>query len=215
MSHIIAPRFLAERMTYDQAKMQVELSESVEANGLRSMFMNGIFIQGDVKNHNERVYPVYEIRRAVETVNDILRSGESVLGEADHPAELNINIDRVSHMITQMWMEGPNGFGKLKILPTPMGNIIRTLIESGVKLGVSSRGSGNVDDFGNVSDFTIVTVDIVAKPSAPNAYPKIVYESLNSKRGAIIEGLSRDMVYDKKAQPHLAKELLKEFINKL
>lgn len=201
--------FLTERLTFDQAALKVELAESADAvTGQRPIFMNGIFIQGGVRNLNERVYPVMEIRRAVESVNEILQRGESVLGEADHPEELNINLDRVSHMITQMWMDGPNGMGKLKILPTPMGNIVRTLLESGVKLGVSSRGSGNVTDNGEVSDFQIVTVDIVARPSAPNAYPKAVYEARNSKRGAIIEDLSQAMQHDPKAQQHLQKELL-------
>ena len=83
-----------------------------------------------------------------------------------------------------MWMEGNNGMGKLQILPTPKGNIIRTLIESHVKLGVSSRGVGNVDDHGEVSGFEIITVDVVARPSAPEAYPKPVCRSLNTRRGS-------------------------------
>jgi hypothetical protein len=207
--------FLTERLTFDQAGMKVELAEAVDAaTGIRPLFMNGIFVQGGVKNLNERVYPVSEIRRAVESVTEILQRGESVLGEADHPEELNINLDRVSHMITQMWMDGPNGMGKLKVLPTPMGNIVRTLLESGVKLGVSSRGSGNVTDSGEVSDFQIVTVDIVARPSAPNAYPKAVYEARNARRGAVIEDLSRAMQHDAKAQKFLKKELM-DWINKL
>lgn len=207
--------FLTERLTFDQAGLKVELAEAADAaSGVRPLFMNGIFVQGGVRNLNERVYPVMEIRRAVESVNEILARGESVLGEADHPEELNINLDRVSHMITQMWMDGPNGMGKLKVLPTPMGNIVRTLLESGVKLGVSSRGSGNVTDSGEVSDFQIVTVDIVARPSAPNAYPKAVYEARNARRGAVIEDLSRAMQHDPKAQKFLAKELM-DWINKL
>jgi hypothetical protein len=103
-----------------------------------------------------------------------------------------------------MWMDGNSGCGKLKILPTPHGQIIRTFVENGVKLGVSSRGSGNVDDRGNVSDFEIVTVDIVARPSAQNAYPKPVYEALNGKRGAIVEDLARAVINDPKAQKFLA-----------
>jgi hypothetical protein len=207
--------FLTERLTFDQAELKVELAEAVEpATGIRPLFMQGIFVQGGVRNLNERVYPVMEIRRAVESVTEILQRGESVLGEADHPEELNINLDRVSHMITQMWMDGPNGMGKLKVLPTPMGNIVRTLLESGVKLGVSSRGSGNVTDNGEVSEFQIVTVDVVARPSAPNAYPKIVYEARNARRGAVIDDLSRAMQHDPKAQKFLAKELL-DWINKL
>lgn len=207
-------KFLTERLTFDQASIQVEAAAPSVEGGVRPMFMKGIFIQGGVRNLNERVYPVSEIRRAVENVNEILTRGESVLGEADHPEELNINLDRVSHMITQMWMDGPSGMGKLQILPTPMGNIVRTLLESGVKLGVSSRGSGNVDDNGEVSDFQIVTVDIVARPSAPNAYPKAVYEARNSRRGAIIDDLARAVQHDPKAQKHLSKELM-EWIKNL
>jgi hypothetical protein len=201
-------RFLTERLTFDQANIQVEAVAPAFEGAPKKLYMNGIFIQGGVRNLNERVYPVSEIRRAVESVNEILAKGESVLGEADHPEELNINLDRVSHMITQMWMDGPNGIGKLQILPTPMGNIVTTLLESGVKLGVSSRGSGNVNDAGEVSDFQIVTVDIVARPSAPNAYPRAVYEAKNGKRGAIIEDLAHAVSHDEKAKKHLQKELL-------
>ena len=98
-------------------------------------------------------YTVDEISKAVDSVNEKLQGGFSVLGEADHPEELTVNLDRVSHMITEMWMDGKNGFGKLKIIPTPMGNIVQTLLDSGAKLGVSSRGSGNVTGEGKVSDF--------------------------------------------------------------
>lgn len=206
--------FLTEKLTFDQAHLVVETAEPLVVGAPKSLYMKGIFIQGGVRNLNERVYPVHEISKAVDHVNDILGQGESVLGECDHPEELNINLDRVSHMITQMWMDGPAGMGKLQILPTPMGNIIRTLLESGVKLGVSSRGSGNVDDRGEVSDFEIVTVDVVARPSAPNAYPRAVYEARNHKRGAIIEDLASAVSHDPKAQRHLHTELL-DWINKL
>src|SRR3954471_8672316 len=140
---------LTERLTFDQAGMVVEAMLPDEGSE-KSLYMKGIFIQGGVRNFNERVYPVKEISRAVDRVNEILSKGESVIGECDHPEELTINLDRVSHIITQMWMDGPNGMGKLKILPTPKGNIIKTLIEANVKLGVSSRGVGNVDDRGEV-----------------------------------------------------------------
>lgn len=173
--------YLRENLTFDRANIVVESVK--DADDKKSLYMKGIFIQGGVKNANERVYPVNEIERAVETLNEQITSGNSVLGEVDHPDDLKINLDRVSHMITSMWMDGANGFGKLKILPTPMGQLISTMLESGVKLGVSSRGSGNVDDAtGKVSDFEIVTVDIVAQPSAPNAYPKAIYEGLMNMR---------------------------------
>ena len=140
---------LKEHLTFDAARMVTEGSEDG-----KDMFMKGIFIQGGVKNENKRVYPVSEISNAVSTINEQIKGGYSVLGEVDHPDDLKINLDRVSHMITEMWMDGPNGFGKLKLLPTPMGQLVKTMLESGVKLGVSSRGSGQVSESsGDVSDF--------------------------------------------------------------
>ena len=132
---------LRETLTFDQAGIVVE---SKDENNGKSLYMKGICIQGGVKNANQRVYPVNEIQRAVSTLNDQIKGGYSVLGEVDHPEGLNINLDRVSHMVNEMWMDGPNGYGKLKVLPTPMGALVKTMLESGVKLGVSSRGSGNV-----------------------------------------------------------------------
>lgn len=210
---ILTERILTERLTFDQAKLVVESTPGMEGKP-KNLFMSGIFIQGGVKNLNERVYPIHEITKAVESVNTILQRGESVLGEADHPEELNINLDRVSHMVTKMWLDGPCGMGKLQIVETPMGQIIRTLLEAGVKLGVSSRGSGNVGDNGMVSEFEIVTVDIVARPSAPNAYPRPVYETMNIRRGRVVEDLAQSVIHDPKAQKFLKKELL-EWISNL
>jgi hypothetical protein len=173
--------------------------------------MKGIFIQGGVKNANERVYPVQEIAKAVDTINEQIKGGQSVLGEVDHPEDLKINLDRVSHMITDMWMDGPNGFGKLKIIPTPMGNLVKTMLENGVKLGVSSRGSGNVNESnGNVSDFEIITVDIVAQPSAPQAYPQAIYEGLlNMKYGHKAFELARDASSDTRVQRYLKEQVIR------
>ncbi len=205
--------YLKEQLTFGQAGMVLE--SSGEGN-TKSLYMKGIFIQGGVKNANERVYPVSEIDSAVETLNKQITEGYSVLGEVDHPDDLKINLDRVSHMITSMWMDGANGFGKLKILPTPMGQLVTTMLESGVKLGVSSRGSGNVNDSdGRVSDFEIVTVDIVAQPSAPNAYPKAIYEGMiNMKHGHKLLTIAKDAKGDKKVQRFL-KEEVKRLINDL
>jgi hypothetical protein len=163
--------------------MEILAEDRKDGTG-KDLFMKGIFIEGGVKNANQRVYPVQEISKAVETINEQIKGGYSVLGEVDHPEGLNINLDRVSHMVEQMWMDGPAGHGKLKILPTPMGQLVKTMLESGVKLGVSSRGSGNVNEgTGHVSEFEIVTVDIVAQPSAPHAYPTAIYEGLMNMRG--------------------------------
>ena len=197
---------LSEVLTFDQANIVVE-----SANEGKDLYMKGICIQGGVRNANKRVYPVNEIGRAVKTLNDQCAGGYSVLGEVDHPEGLNINLDRVSHMITEMWMDGPNGYGKLKILPTPMGILVKTMLESGVKLGVSSRGSGNVseDGSGNVSDFEIITVDVVAQPSAPGAYPTPVYETLMNARGGLkAYQLAQATKHDPKAQKYLKESLI-------
>jgi hypothetical protein len=200
--------YLKEHLTFDRASIVVE---SVSEGDKKNLYMKGIFIQGGVKNANERIYPVSEIESAVQTLNEQITEGHSVLGEVDHPDDLKINLDRVSHMITQMWMDGANGFGKLKILPTPMGQLVATMLESGVKLGVSSRGSGNVDDMnGKVSDFEIVTVDIVAQPSAPNAYPKAIYEGMmNMRHGHRLLDIAKDAQGNKKVEKYLKEEVMR------
>jgi len=191
---------LSEHLTFDQAQVVVETS-----NEGKDLYMKGICIQGNVKNANQRVYPTSEISKAVEKVSEQVAGGSSVLGEVDHPEDLKINLDRVSHMITSMWMEGHNGYGKLKILPTPMGKLVETMLQSGVKLGVSSRGSGNVDEAsGNVSEFDIITVDVVAQPSAPNAYPTPIYEGLlNMRHGHKLIGVAKAAREDVRVQKHL------------
>ena len=205
--------YLREHLTYDQARVQI-LHEGEEG---KDLYMKGICIQGGIKNANQRIYPVNEIGKAVKTLNDQIGSGYSVLGEVDHPDDLKINLDRVSHMITEMWMDGPNGYGKMKILPTPMGQLVKTMLESGVKLGVSSRGSGNMNEYGSgeVSDFEIITVDVVAQPSAPGAYPTPIYEHLmNTKGGNMAKGLAAEVRNDAKAQKYL-KEALTNIIKDL
>tara|TARA_B100001287_G_scaffold258928_1_gene245698 strand:+ start:60 stop:677 length:618 start_codon:yes stop_codon:yes gene_type:complete len=197
-------KILNEHLSFDQARIVVE-----SANEGKDLYMKGICIQGGVKNANQRVYPVNEISRAVTTLNEQISGGYSVLGEVDHPEGLNINLDRVCHMVTEMWMDGPNGYGKLKILPTPMGGLVKTMLESGVKLGVSSRGSGEVDGGGQVEGFEIITVDVVAQPSAPGAYPTPIYEHLMNERGGYKAYLtSREVQGDKKAQKYLKESLL-------
>ncbi len=172
--------YLREHLTYDQARVQV-LHEGKDG---KDLYMKGICIQGGIKNANQRVYPVNEIQNAVKTLNDQIGSGYSVLGEVDHPDDLKINLDRVSHMITEMWME----------------------LESGVKLGVSSRGSGNISEYGGgqVSDFEIITVDVVAQPSAPGAYPTPIYEHLmNTRGGNKAMDMASEVRNDKRAQRYL------------
>lgn len=199
---------LAEHLSYDQAKIVLESEEG--SDGKKSLHLNGICIQGDIRNANQRVYSSQEIGRAVKTLNEQISGGYSVLGEVDHPQDLRINLDRVSHMITKMWMDGPNGYGKLKLLPTPMGQLIETMLTSGVKLGVSSRGSGEVDSNGNVQGFEIITVDVVAQPSAPGAYPTPVYEHLmNNTGGYKAFKIAQEVQGDPQAQKYLKESLMK------
>ena len=198
-----AIRQLYEYISPDVSKVQITESEDG-----KDLYMAGLFIQGDVKNQNGRIYPKHEITKAVESVRTRLSKGETVMGELDHPEELQINLDRVSHIITDMHTDDANGLGKLKIIETPMGNIAKALLKAGAKLGVSSRGSGNVNESGKVSDFDIVTVDIVAQPSAPDAYPKTIYESLyNMRGGAVLHDIAASVTHDKSAEKYLMKSI--------
>jgi len=196
---------LAENLSFDQAKIVLE---SEGEGSSKSLYLNGICIQGDIRNANQRVYSSQEIGRAVKTLNEQIAGGYSVVGEVDHPQDLRINLDRVSQMITKRLMDGPNGYGKLKILPTPMGQLVQTMLESGVKLGVSSRGSGEVDNEGKVNGFEIITVDVVAQPSAPGAYPTPVYEHLmNNTGGYQAYRIAQEVKGDPQAQKYLAEGL--------
>ena len=211
----MSKHILREFITQDAGNLVVESAD--DNMGGKSLYMKGICIQGDVRNANQRVYPVNEISRAVKTLNEQIQNGYSIYGELDHPDGLNINLDRVSHMITEMWMDTANGYGKLKILPTSMGEIVKTILSNGGKLGVSSRGSGNVseDGSGRVSEFEIVTVDIVAQPSAPGAYPTPIYEHLmNTTGGYRSIQLAEATANDARAQKYL-KESLINIINRL
>ena len=201
---------LREQLTFNQANIQVLEESGPDGHG-KNLYLKGICIEGNKRNANDRVYPLHEISKAVNTINQQIKEGNSVLGEVDHPDDLKINLDRVCHSVEGMWMDGDAGCGKLKILPTPMGELIKTLLQSGVRLGVSSRGSGNVDDrTGHVSDFEIVTIDVVAQPSAPNAYPKAIYEGLmNMKYGHRLLEVARESGHNNKVQRYLKDEVKK------
>lgn len=199
---------LLEHKTFDDAKIEL-VEDTNPATGQKKLCMKGIFLQADVKNHNHRVYPLKEISYAVDALNERIKTHGPVAGEAQHPDGLEINIDRISHSISEMWMDGKNGMGKLTLLPTPLGNIIKTLLENNVKLGVSSRGSGEVDSFGNVKDFQIITVDIVSTPSAPEAYPNTIYEQLMyAKNQKEICKLAEAVSYDSSAQKYFRQEII-------
>ena len=169
------------------------------------MYLKGIMMQAELKNGNGRVYPLAEISKAVDEAQKRIKEGYTIMGELNHPDTLSINLDRVSHIITEVSMDGNNAVGKMKLLNTPCGNIAKALIEGGARIGVSSRGTGNVNESGAVSDFAFTTVDIVSTPSAPNAYPDAVMEALGSKK---VMSLAEAVVHDKKAQQYFKKEIM-------
>lgn len=176
----------------------------------KDTWLAGIFMQAEIKNRNGRVYPISEISNAVTNACQRIKESNGIFGELDHPQSLTINLDRISHVITEMRMEGNNAYGKAKLLDTPMGSIAKKLVQSGVRLGVSSRGAGTVTESGGVDGFQFVTVDIVAQPSAPGAMPDTVYESLqNSIHGVKALTLAQQMQQDPAAQKFFKKEILK------
>ena len=168
-------------------KLITEEIESVEfiveeSNGKKSLYIEGIFLQGDIKNRNGRMYPMETLRREVSRYNENHVQAGRALGELGHPDGPTVNLDRVSHKIISLKESGSNFIGKAKILSTPMGKIASSLIGEGVKLGVSSRGIGslNISREGvNVvgDDFMLATAaDIVADPSAPDAFVEGIME---------------------------------------
>jgi len=180
------------------------------SNDGKDMWLSGIFMQSEIKNRNGRVYPLSEISAAVQGAGQRIKETNGIFGELDHPQTLSINLDRISHVITELWMQDNNAYGKAKLLNTPMGLIAKELAKSGVKLGVSSRGAGSVTESGGVSGYQFVTVDIVAQPSAPNAYPGTIYESLEQyKKGHNIITLAEQLRNDPAAQKYFQKEILK------
>ena len=150
--------------------------------GKRSLFIEGIFLQGNIKNRNGRMYPLDTLRKEVNRYNESNVVSGRALGELGHPDGPTVNLDRVSHKIVSLRESGSNFIGKAKILNTPMGKIASNLIEEGVKLGVSSRGIGSLkptkEGFNVVGeDFMLATAaDIVADPSAPDAFVEGIME---------------------------------------
>lgn len=178
------------------------LTENKRVGG--DLYLSGIMMQAALRNGNGRVYPVNEISRAVEECQAKIKAGNYIMGELNHPDSLSINLANVSHAITEIFMDGNNAVGKMKLLNTPAGNIAKGIIEGGVRLGVSSRGTGNVTESGDVSDFSFVTMDIVSTPSAPDAFPNVVAEAMGSKK---IMTLAEAVVHDPKAQAFFKKEI--------
>lgn len=168
-------------------KLITEINESCEViteakdDGKKNYFIEGIFMQGDVKNRNGRIYPSETLEKEMARYQKEFIDPKRALGELGHPDGPTINGDRVSHLITDMRREGSDFYGKAKILSTPMGEIVKSLLDEGVKIGVSTRGLGSVKEKDGVmevqKDFHLSTVDIVTDPSAPNAFVNGIMEN--------------------------------------
>lgn len=193
-------QLLIERFTPAEA----QLVESRDAH--KNLFLCGRMMAAEQENLNRRKYPLSEIQRAVNSIKTKISEGQSVLGELNHPDNLGIDLKNVSHVITEAWMDGNNAIGKCKILNTPSGRIVQDLIDGGVKLGVSSRGTGNVNHQGVVEDFSFVTLDIVAQPSGPGCYPDVIRESIENPK---IMTLAEAVIHDPSAQKYFTREIQK------
>jgi hypothetical protein len=198
-----------------------------EKNGKKSLYIEGIFLQADIKNRNGRCYPMETLAREVKRYDDNYIQKGRALGELGHPQGPTVNLDRVSHMITSLTENGNNFIGKAKILDTPMGKIASSLISEGVKLGVSSRGIGSLVERNGVryvsDDFMLATAaDIVADPSAPDAFVNGIMEGVewvydSSRNDWLIENTKKKInrLSESKKLEERKIELFNDFLNSL
>jgi hypothetical protein len=198
-----------------------------EKNGKKSLYIEGIFLQADIKNRNGRCYPMETLAREVTRYNDSYIQKGRALGELGHPDGPTVNLDRVSHMITSLREDGNNFIGKAKLLDTPMGRIASSLISEGVKLGVSSRGIGSLIEKNGVryvsDDFMLATAaDIVADPSAPDAFVNGIMEGVEwiydvSRNSWLLENTKKKIntLVDQKQLEEKKIQLFDEFLNSL
>ena len=179
---------------FSEAVEDVEYICEEKESGKKNYKIRGIFMQADVKNRNGRIYPLDVLQKEVAKYNKNFIQQKRAFGELGHPEGPTVNLERVSHMITSLAPDGKNFFGEAKILETPMGKIVKNLMDEGAKLGVSSRGMGSLDQKKGANyvrdDFYLATAaDIVADPSAPNAFVEGIMEGKEWiwNNGALIE----------------------------
>jgi hypothetical protein len=170
------------KLITETLESNIEVVCEAKQNGSKDYFIEGVFMMADQPNRNKRVYESKVLKPAVEKyIEQQVKTGRAV-GELNHPEGPTINLDKVSHLITDLRFEGANVIGKAKILNTPMGQIVKGLLEGGVKLGVSSRGMGSLVERNGVNyvkdDFHLATVDIVQDPSAPSAFVNGIMEGV-------------------------------------
>lgn len=178
----------------------------------KKTYLSGVFAEAGVKNRNGRSYKLSEMAREAERINSLAQQGNYVLGELDHPHSLEVKLENVSHKIVECYMKGNQMIAKAEVLDKhPKGAILKALIDSGIRPGVSTRGSGSVmESTGEVSGFNLVTIDAVATPSCRTAYPQTIQEHLEMyKNGGEIEMLAEAVINDEAAQKYFMKEIQK------
>jgi hypothetical protein len=201
-------KLISEFNDYAVEPVIVESNE----NGKKDYFIEGIFMQSEIKNRNGRIYPKEVIQKEVKRYNKEFVEQDRAFGELGHPEGPTINLDKVSHMITKLEEDGNNFVGRAKILSTPNGQIVKNLIDDGAKLGVSSRGLGSLESKGNAQyvkdDFQLATAgDIVADPSAPEAFVEGIMEG--------VEWVYESGILKAKDVDEMQKELKTARLNKL
>lgn len=153
-----------------------------EVNGKKALYIEGIFAQSEVKNRNGRIYPKKVMENAINTYIENYVNKKRAVGEMNHPPRLNVDFERATHLITEMRWNGNDVYGKAKVLSTPMGKVLEGLIESGVSVGVSTRGAGSVKERSGTNivdgDFVLTAVDIVADPSGPDCFVEGIMEGV-------------------------------------
>ena len=179
---------------FSEAVEEVEYITEAKEGGGKNYKIKGIFLQADIKNRNGRIYPMEVLEKEVTRYNKKFINEKRAYGELGHPEGPTVNLERVSHMVTELYPDGKNFIGEAKIMATPMGEIVKSLMNEGGKLGVSSRGMGSLDQKNGANyvrdDFYLATAaDIVADPSAPNAFVEGIMEGKEWvwNNGALIE----------------------------
>ena len=179
---------------FSEAVEEVQYITEAKENGGKNYKIKGIFLQADIKNRNGRVYPMEVLEKEVARYNKKFINEKRAYGELGHPDGPTVNLERVSHMVTELYPDGKNFIGEAKIMGTPMGEIVKNIMEEGGKLGVSSRGMGSLDQKNGANyvrdDFYLATAaDIVADPSAPNAFVEGIMEGKEWvwNNGALVE----------------------------
>ena len=214
--------FLISEQISDEVQLITE-----EKNGKKEQYIEGVFLQAGIKNRNGPIYPIETMKKEVNRYIKEFVNKKRAYGELGHPEGPTINLERVSHLITDLREDGKNFIGKAKILSTPMGNIVKGLLNDGAKLGVSSRGMGSVEQRGNAQyvqdDFMLATAaDIVADPSAPDAFVEGIMEGVEwVQEGGIFKAKEieswKSQIQQTK-QRHLEEkklEIMKNFFSKL